>query len=704
MPDKVPEENEYKIEKAEPLKEETDTPAYMTQLELNEDQKKRLSVEIFKEKNAIDDEREKAHLVEKWDALDNQYDGKPEENIDQQFNVHWPITAIKTDSITHAAKKAFLEADPTFSVSPRPEYAREGGLTVCEGQQDYLDYKLDEGEIPFKAPMGKVFHSAVLKDGGILKITHRFATEERERRESYKGNPKYEQDPRTSIPVLVSNDGLQEFLNRYPDAPTKYPAYVNKLEAGKEIEIVVKYEETTYNDPYPKYVPLKNFGCRLATEGYEGLKHTRLIYEKMSYTWWELKKEEKEGKFSDIDELKYEYDKGKKRASVKGDGEVLRQNYESETFNVFECVFWFSEKESDTERRIVCWIEEESRKVIGAIRYPYDTIDCYYVPFFISHKKEGFYQTGVGERVTDINIAGNAFLNLLLGALYMRNMITPVTKDQDVLDQFLERSWTHGLPIIADPGTVDFLQKYMAHIDVKGMITIVQFLERAADDVTKVSSYTTGRESALDPEAPARKTLALMRQSSENVGEYIAALNISFNEVAHIILQMTAQITKDSRSYRPREKTEAVTGENPFKTLTRSDMVARTNIQSQSLTFNIDKQEERQGDLTLFQILRPDPFFQQFPESIYLLMKNIIKGWSPKWRIQADKLLPPLEQFKAGQAKLAAQAVAGYIESKVAESRETGAPLEFDPKQLIAAMSQTMAESVSPPEEKGEQR
>ena len=60
-----------------------------------------------------------------------------------------------------------------------------------------------------------------------------------------------------------------------------------------------------------------------------------------------------------------------------------------------ECVYWFNEKgnETDTEEdidnesRIICWFEVEKKTFLGAIYYPYDIVECYYLPFYIKNKK-----------------------------------------------------------------------------------------------------------------------------------------------------------------------------------------------------------------------------------------------------------------------------------------------------------------------------
>jgi len=731
--DNIEKDIKYKIEdapKRSEEQEEMDTPAFMDQIELEEEDKKRLSKEVFLEYDAIVKEYEKEGLISKWKALENQYEGKMADNSNQLFNLHKPTTKVKVGAVTRYLKKAFLKSDPKYMVTPRPEYADEGGIEVCERQQDYLDYKLDSGGIPFNAPLGKTFKNAGVKNGGILRLDIEIRTEQRSRPETYVGNPLYTiqrannetgqpyqvpdiplkdlekigLNPESPEIIEVSNEGLKSFLTAYPDARKEYPAYVKKLEAGKTIRIKVDYEEIVYNDPLPKSVLPENFFVRLATEGYTGLCTTQLIVERENYNWWELKQEEKKGKFFDVDQLMYKYDDSKvthvggKKAKKKDntDDNDKKAGYENLSFDILRCTYYFKIKENDEEpTKIVCWIDEESEKVIGAMHYQYYSVDCNYVPFFILEERPGFWQPGVAEYMTDTNIAENAVQNFTLEGAFIRNTVTPITKNAEIIMQFLEKSWTHGVPLEAGAGEVDFLQKYMANMDTGSLIGLMQMLTHSQDDVSGVSSYATGKESQVDPSAPAAKTMALLKQSGINIEEYIDTMLAPFNMVSEIILKMTHQMSEEGRKYRPRP--ERVVGDNPFAELSRQDMISRTNIQSMAYAFNFDKHAEKQEDLALYSTIRQEPLVARNPEAVYILLKNLIKGWSPKWRNQVDNILPKLEEFRQEQLQIANQAVTNFLKQKMIEAQATGQKLNFDPMEILATMNEAMARAATPP-------
>jgi len=659
-------------------------PVYLNKIKLSEEQEQRLVDEIFEEIDEIEKERSAENLVEKWDALDNQYDGMIKEDTRLQFNLNRNITKPIVDRVVNFIKQAFFESDPNYSVSPRPEYAREGGQEVCDKQQDFLDYKLDN--LYFEAPIGKGILCAGKKGTGILKIFHDIKTDNKTREEHYSGKPVILGMDAQNNPI-IENKGLKEFINNWPDAPKDYPGLVKKLIEGKDITFVAKYKEVVYNDPRIQFIELKNFFVRFATDGYEGLKETRLYSELTNMSYWQLKKEEDKGKFYGIDELITDKD-GKKLAK-----------YQAETFDIYECVYRFRLKEDDKEdTKILCWIAKDKKKVIGVFHYPYDFTNC--LPLYIKKSRNGFYQPGLAEDITDSNIAQSVMLNLILGGAYITNTVTPITPEGSETDmQFLEKRWVHGLPINAKKDEIDFLQKYMKPMDMASLLSLLQWMKGEDEEKTQSSSLMSGGQTPLDPNAPASKTIALLRQAGVPIKEYISAMIPAFNELGYILLQIYYQASKDS-NLKYRVNPERVVGGNPFADISRNELAARTTIQCQAYAFDFDKTQAKVEDLGLFQTIRLEPLIARNPEAVYYLLKNLIKSWSPKWRILIDRILPPLEQFKKMEVGAVLQGVAAYMEGKLRESQMTGLPPQLKAEELIPLVSDLKSQiATNPPEE-----
>ena len=699
-------QNKTITEKPVEKDQDNQTPRYMVKLSLSPEQKTRILEEVKEEFEAIKNERESAKLEKKWQALENQYEGKATEDALRQFNLCRQVTKVKCDAVERLVMKAAWKAEPKFSITARPEFEREGGQEITEAQEDFLDYKLDE-DIPFYEPERKTIHSATVKGTGILKITHEVKIDRKKREECYQGNPQpvLAKDPKTGQPVpvagpdgkpLIKNTGLEDFIKNHPEAQYgKYQGYVKRLMEGKKILLVVEYDEVVYNDPLPRNIPLKDFYVRMDTEGYEGLTTTKLIVERREYNWWELKRKEAKQKFYDIDELMY--DDGDRTGKKSPKDRKLRKDHQKQKYQILECTYYINlSGKDDDETKIIVWIAEEKWIIVGSIRYPYYAVETPYIPHYISSIWPGFYQPGVAEYLTDNNIAENAILNFTLEGAMTANIITPIApKNDPIHSQFLDKRWMHGVPLEADPGKIRFLGEYMPKFDSSRLIQLLEWLNRDDGSVSGINDTVTGQESQLDPSAPAAKTIALLRQSGINIEDYIDSLLPAFSRIADTILQLYYQMSKEGLKYRPRP--ERVVGKDPFSTLDRSDMIARTNIQSQAKSFNFEDANEKAADLALLQTLRMEPLIARNPDAVYVLLKSVIKGWSKKWSHKVDLILPNLKQFQAQQQQMVAQGVKQYIEAKVAEAKVTGQEPEIQAEQLMALMSDLIAESATPP-------
>ena len=182
--------HEVKITKRIPTEqdnyeEEHGIPQYYSTLELKKEVKERIIKEIFDELDAIKVERKEDKYDELCDSLEAQYEGDMESKL-TQFNIHVHTTKEKVDEIVTSGAEAFLDSDPIYVVTPRPEFEREGGTEVTEAQTDFLDYKFDN-TIAIRAPVKQAMKNAVLKFGGFLRATHELRREKRRREEVYQG-------------------------------------------------------------------------------------------------------------------------------------------------------------------------------------------------------------------------------------------------------------------------------------------------------------------------------------------------------------------------------------------------------------------------------------------------------------------------------------------------------------------------------------
>jgi hypothetical protein len=679
--------------------EDAQIPKYESRInfpagEAGDEDKKRIVKEILEELDAIDKEWSAAKVLEKLEALENQYKGECEQNKEQIFNLDSGLTSDKVDKTVTRICDAFLKSEPVFAITPRPDMDRNNGQEICDKQSDFLDSEIDNN-IPLARPFKIVAHNATLKGCSIIKIDHRIRREQKQREEVYDGaNTQIQivQNPKTGQPEpVVRNLGLEEFVRNYPDSLDKYFGYVKQLQEGKKVNIVVSYKETTINCPWPEPVLLEDFRVRLKTEGYDGLKTCKVTGEKQSYTWWEMKALEEKDEFFDIDELMYDNDEKKEKGEK-------RENYLTKEFEIWECTAYVKLKEKDEEdTKCVFWIDRDKKIMIGGKLYPFYAVPSRYIPFYIQIVNKGFLQPGLGEKMTQDHLAINAFINMLLQAQWMRNMITPITEEGSKVDtQFIEKRWVHGMPINCNPKEIDFLQKYMQNIDMGGSLAIMQFVLQRSDAKTGINTGMSGKESPLDPNAPGNKTIALLGEADKNIAQYIWTMLPSFNEIGYALLNIYYQMSKEGRKYSI-SKDKIKPGQDLFGMITRDEMVARTNIQAQAYTFAFDKMNEKREDLALYQVARGEKLVADNPESVYYLLKEMISGWSPKWRNRIEKILPPLAQVQQKMAQVIIGAVQMFVADAVKTSQITGVEPQFNPEKLLTTVTQALSEVATQP-------
>jgi len=169
---------------------------------------------------------------------------------------------------------------------------------------------------------------------------------------------------------------------------------------------------------------------------------------------------------------------------------------------------------------------------------------------------------------------------------------------------------------------------------------------------------------------------------------------------ANCVLKIYYEISQADQLFISRRAAKVTGKGDPFKHITRSEMIAKTSIQSMAHAFDFDKIQSKREDVALYQILRQEPLVANNPQSVWTLLRNITKNWSQKWKNQIDTLLPQLEQLKAQQLQLAVQAVAQYVKMKAEEAEVTGVKPEIDPKELLGVILQMQSEmATNPPEE-----
>jgi hypothetical protein len=651
---------------------------FKVKIDLTPDQQKELEEAAFLEFDALKAEREELGLEKKWEALQAQYDGQlaPIKAIDFAIDVR--ESKIKVDSIVRAAKEAFFPEDGSVvDVAPRPETARNDGWAVAEKQQQFLDFAMSE-EIKPEVAFAKCFTSVFKLGVGIIKICWSYRQETRRREEHWAAKIVQVGQMPDGTPIM-DNEGLRSFLQAYPDAMERYPLQCGRLLEGKDVDIVVAYKEQVRNNPQYKYIKLEDFYVRNSCEYNDGLLSEHLIGERQEYSYFELMKMQDCGEFENVEELWNDAEDKTKG----GDDHTTKM------YKVMEFTTYMKLKPSDKEEtKIKCWFGEDKKVFLGAISYPYYSIDIDYVGFWAAYNDKGFYAGGdsVMFDLRDTHIAQDALISLMLQSIYIRNIITPIVKEGSEMEQmFLDHEFKNGSPITVDDMTDD-VGKGFGYVqwpatDTNGGLVMLEKLKRIGSDVSRVSDLVTGGDSNLDPSAPASKTIALLQQSGVGIKDYIKSMLPSFNILAGYLLQMYYQMSTDDRKYRIRTKGKQVTGQDIFGDILRSEMIVKTNIQSRAAAFAFDKVMEKREGLAALQMIQSNPYLVRKPKVLYSATKIFLSTFGGRWKTLADTM-PTDEEFAQEMMQVTMQAVQALFQQAKQKQQVTG--VADDPRQIMA--------------------
>lgn len=691
-----------------------DIPSYRVRLDLREDQKERLIDQFQQEFRAILEERRGLDLTEKWASLDRQYDGMLKKNQKLAFNLHTQQSKIKTDAIVRALNEAFLDSQPMVDVSPRPEFWKEqdkNGEDVCEKQQQFIQYEMEENIQP-SADITRVALCAVKKFVGIMKLEWCYEKEMRKREETYAGeNEIVGVDPQSGQPI-TENKALKEFEGNYPNWKDRgYSSYHDKIAKGGTVNLVVEYLDTICNSAKWRHVDIEDFYVRNSTFYNDGLKKAHLVVERDTMTYWELMKKEKNEEFENVDEICQAYPS----ASQSEGGSKL--DYKNNDYPVLEATIYFKLEEDDEEEtKIKAWfaeIDSDQEKqtdgqrydLFGGILYPYYGFDIDYKAFYIKLNNDGFYGAAksVLADLKDSNIAQDAILNLSLHSMYIRNILTPICKEgSDIETMFIENRWQDGRPLVVDAMTEN-VQDAMAfvqypQINLQDFMALSVQMQKIDSGVTGITdAAATGRADPSDPHAPAAKTIALLNQSGINIKDYIRTFLPAFNMMVGDTLQLYYQMSQEGKKFKVSYKSRKVTGEDAFASITRDEMIARTNIQARASAFAFDKANEKQENMMAYQMIASSPVAATQPEAYYKAFILALSTMGPLWKnfSETDVLSP--QEFAQKQQAVAMQAIQKMLQIQQLKSSVVGtAPALPNAQEAGAAITQAQAEAANP--------
>lgn len=698
----IPKDADYAIrnQTAEESQKQEDSPdieEYRVQMTFTDDQKECLTTDFFAEFDAIDAERKDLRLPEKWKEADAQWDGTLAPNDRLLFNCHVHQSKVKGMAIVRAMSKAYLSSGQIADVSPRPGMAQTNtGYDICQKQSDFLDFAYTE-EIKPADELKKAWTTAYKKYVGIIKQEWAYRIEKRKRYETYEG--KNVQVP-VGGQVKIENDGLEAFMQAYPDAKDRYPGLLKKLVEEKQVKIVVEYKDVVNNNVKFTNIKIENFYVRNGCNGWEGLRTEHCIAEEQEYTYWELMKKQKDGAFENVEALWAGDSQAKDNNESTPDAD-----YKNKSYKVLEGTYYWKLKDDDEDEvKIKCWFGRDKKVFLGAILFPYYAIDIDYVPFYLRLNEYGFYGNclSVMDDLKDSNIAQDALLSLFLHGSYARSILTPITKEGSLIEElFLEKDWVEGMPLSLPDDTQDVSKElsFVQWPQMNGgeMLNAIGFAQRTDGNVTGISdAAATGANDPTDPNAPAHKTIALMQASGINIEDYIETTLPSFNQLCTNTFQLYYQMSNEDRKYRVRRKSEGVVGDDPFATITRDELIAKTSVESRAAGFVFEKAQARQDATLGLQAVLTNPYLNRIPMVQYKAAVVYLETLGPRWRTFAESEIPTPDELDKQLTQVAFKAVSDFMSQAGAQQGVTGVPAQANAKDIKNTIQASQTAAYNP--------
>jgi len=221
-------------------------------------------------------------------------------------------------------------------------------------------------------------------------------------------------------------------------------------------------------------------------------------------------------------------------------------------------------------------------------------------------------------------------------------------------------------------------------------------MQRIDGDVTGVSGLMTGRESPSDPRAPASKTIALLNQSGINIKDYIRTYLPSFNIFVANVLQLYYQMSQEGRKFKVGYLSRKVTGSEPFSMISRDEMVAKTSIQARASSFAFDKMNEKQENMSAYQLVMSSPLASIQPDMVYKALKMVLKSWNPAWKNIAENDLMSQDEFKQEMFKLAMNGLMMLYQAKQQQAQVTGVPPQINQDEIFKSMMAAIVPALNP--------
>ena len=374
-------------------------------------------------------------------------------------------------------------------------------------------------------------------------------------------------------------------------------------------------DEVVYNNPILSYVKLEDL---LVRPDITEIENQDIIAENITFTWLEICNHAEQNYFTNkkvIDNLKARYP----------------EEYYKKIYKAREVITYYDYESNNKPKRIVITYLVDEKILVRAITFPYIHRKPYYIFYYIKRVPGSIYGEGLAERLKYTSKALVSLWNQTVDSGTLRNApvfkgVKPTNFDPTVKKWYPGAIW--WLEKITD---IETLQVFGQSPEI---LNIISRLERYAEWQTGVTAYATGRESSLDPNAPASKAFMLLQESNIRLNKMIRQLHKSNKKLYAMVDKLIYQHTKHNKI-----PYLVMKGDNiEHKSITKKILGLKVNYIPHLTDITANKEEQRDRNLKFGSYLMP--FVGKNPVAVREILKIQMMDMGGLWEKNIDKILP----------------------------------------------------------------
>ncbi len=499
-----------------------DSPPFGIDIEIDENEEKVIIQDIKAYMSFCDTARDAEYWPDIWDACDNLYEGRVE-FTDYPFegcsNLSIPMAFEKVQMfLTKADQQIFSK--PFILLKPKPG---AGGDVVdaLERKEVWLNWKLYD-EIDIEVALNPILLDCANKGTGFAKVNWDTWIEAATKCERY------------------TKKDIDKFVDRFEKQKDSevYKKNYKRLLDGETVRAYVSRLELVWDRPMVHWVPLKNLHIHPRIP----LREHRAIGEDREVTWQELvirsTGEDAEYDIKVIEGIEREYGYDKIKEDEK---QGITPEFKKKMHKIVESRYLYNYDGRGEKKCLVTFLDEKN-KILKIKTYPYEHNLIDYVPYRMLPKPGCNYGDGISFILRHLNKALNELWNATINSGYWNNAPTfKAIKDANFGNATIQK-W--GPAYVWWVKDIKQVEQFPINKNSVDMYHFIELILRQGDLSTGISDLSSGKESPMDPQAPAQKVAMLLQESLGRIMRGIKEIHRSNQTLVEIIDKLYQQYYK----------------------------------------------------------------------------------------------------------------------------------------------------------------